>query len=111
MSDDRHLDVQLLLVKEVKTRIFPNWAMLDEAMTLLWSTDEVAAGALDPADLAELREAFAILSDRAARVIRAMLGRSPPVAASSVARAFYVASFMPAVQQHRLVMLRARGTS
>ena len=57
--DDRHLDVKLLTVCDVATRMFPEWAMLDdEAPTLFWSPAEIAAGALEAADPDALRDAF-----------------------------------------------------
>jgi hypothetical protein len=57
--DDRHLDVKLLMVCDVATRMFPEWAMLDdEAPTLFWSPAEIAAGALEAADPDALRDAF-----------------------------------------------------
>jgi hypothetical protein len=60
--DDRHDDVRLLLNEAVDARLFPAWAMLDdEAPSLFWSPAEVAAGALEAADAAALRDAFARL--------------------------------------------------
>ncbi|HEX8402455.1 MAG TPA: BLUF domain-containing protein [Allosphingosinicella sp.] len=58
-ADDRHDDVRLLLADEVAERLFPDWSMLDdEAPSLFWSPAEIAAGALDAASPATLREAF-----------------------------------------------------
>jgi len=58
-ADDRHADVHLLLEDEVAVRMFPDWAMLDdEAPSLFWSPDEVAAGALEVASPEALRGAF-----------------------------------------------------
>lgn len=65
VADDRHSDVQLLLVRDVTERMFPTWAMLDdEAPSLFWSPAEVAAGALEAASPDELREAFGRLRGR-----------------------------------------------
>ena len=65
VADDRHVDVRLLLVRDVTARMFPDWAMLDdEAPTLFWSPDEVAAGALEAASPDALREAFGRLNGR-----------------------------------------------
>ena len=64
-ADDRHLDVRLLLVQEVATRMFPQWAMLDDqAPSLFWSPSEVAAGALEAAGPGALLAAFAKLSGK-----------------------------------------------
>lgn len=63
--DDRHSDVRLLLTDDVADRMFPAWAMLDdEAPSLFWSPDEVAAGALEAASPMALRGAFARLRGR-----------------------------------------------
>ncbi|MCH4891994.1 MULTISPECIES: BLUF domain-containing protein [unclassified Sphingomonas] len=65
VADDRHGDVRLLVSAEVDARMFPNWAMLDdEAPSLFWSPDEIAAGALDRASADDLRTAFAQVRDR-----------------------------------------------
>ena len=61
--DDRHNDVRLLLTDTVAKRLFPQWAMLDdEAPSLLWSPEKVAAGAIEAAGPAELTRVFARLS-------------------------------------------------
>lgn len=63
--DDRHGDVRLLLTDDVAERMFPAWAMLDdEAPSLFWSPAEIAAGALEAASPAALRELFARLHGR-----------------------------------------------
>ena len=57
--DDRHSDVRLLLAGTVSERIFPRWEMLDDqAPTLLWSSEEVAAGAIEGASKSELLGVF-----------------------------------------------------
>ena len=62
-ADDRHFDVRLLLNEDVATRMFPAWAMLDdEAPSLFWSPEDVAAGALEAASPDELRAPFTRLS-------------------------------------------------
>ena len=61
--DDRHGDVRLLLADTVDTRLFPRWEMLDdEAPSLLWSPAEVADGAIEATNPAELLRLFARLS-------------------------------------------------
>lgn len=63
--DDRHCDVQLMLKEDEVERMFPGWDMLDdEAPSLFWSADEVAAGALDAAGPEALRGAFERLRER-----------------------------------------------
>jgi Sensors of blue-light using FAD len=63
LADDRHTNVELLLTEEAPQRMFPAWSMLDdEAPTLFWSAEEVAAGALGRANPDELRAPFARLS-------------------------------------------------
>ena len=49
-ADDRHCDLRLLLAETVDQRIFPEWDMLDDEMpTLTWTTEEIAAGAVEAA--------------------------------------------------------------
>lgn len=62
-EDDRHANVELLLSEDMGERMFPNWAMLDDtAPSLIWSVQDVAAGALEAASPDELRALFARLS-------------------------------------------------
>jgi hypothetical protein len=61
--DDRHTNIQLLLEEDASERMFPAWAMLDdEAPSLFWSADDVAAGVLDSASPEELLAPFIRLS-------------------------------------------------
>lgn len=63
LSDDRHTNVDLLLTEDMGERMFPAWAMLDdEAPSLFWSAQDVAAGALEKASPEELRAPFLRLS-------------------------------------------------
>jgi hypothetical protein len=64
--DDRHVAVRKLAYRPVFERIFGSWAMLhDPVETLIWSEDEIAAGALDRATAEEVEKVF---EDLAARV-------------------------------------------
>lgn len=46
--DDRHVDVQTLVMRTIKTRLFPDWAMRDDpAQSWVWSRDAVREGAVD----------------------------------------------------------------
>lgn len=57
--DDRHVEVTMHHSSTEKTRMFGAWAMLhDPAVTLLWSMDEIADGALDAAAPGEIRDIF-----------------------------------------------------
>ena len=48
--DDRHVDVTKLLQRDVKTRLFPEWAMRDDpAHSWVWSMEDVANGAVENA--------------------------------------------------------------
>jgi len=45
-QDDRHLDVQLKVKREVEARLFPDWAMRhDPARSWMWTAAEVDKGA------------------------------------------------------------------
>lgn len=62
-EDDRHANVELLLSEEAEARMFPNWAMLDdEAPSLFWSAEDVAAGTLEAATPEQLLAPFIRLS-------------------------------------------------
>ncbi len=63
LEDDRHANVELLLTEPMGERLFPAWAMLDdEAPSLFWSAQDVAAGVLEAATPDELRAPFVRLS-------------------------------------------------
>ncbi|MFN3722490.1 MAG: BLUF domain-containing protein [Paracoccaceae bacterium] len=59
--DDRHIEVRELLRREIgeDARMFGAWAMKDDpATSLIWSRDEVAAGAPERAGEAEVLAVF-----------------------------------------------------
>ncbi len=59
LKDDRHLDAQILLTGSISQRLFPLWAMHhDPANSLMWTQDEVDAGALHTASPDALRMIF-----------------------------------------------------
>ena len=47
-KDDRHLEIEVLLTeKDIKVRLFPNWAMKDDPVkSWMWSKKEIADGAV-----------------------------------------------------------------
>ncbi len=58
-TDNRHLDVRLLVDESVSGRLFPEWAMRDDpARSWMWSQAQVAAGAIDNATRTELVAVF-----------------------------------------------------
>ncbi len=58
-EDDRHLAIRQLVSAPVDSRIFPDWAMLDDpARSWLWSEADVAAGAVISAAPGEVRAVF-----------------------------------------------------
>lgn len=58
-KDDRHLEVRRLLAGPAATRIFPDWAMRhDPARSWMWTPDQVADGAPERADRAEVLGVF-----------------------------------------------------
>lgn len=66
-KDDRHLDVRRLLSGPAATRIFPNWAMRhDPARSWMWTPDQVADGAPERADRAEVLGVFQRIAVEAA---------------------------------------------
>ena len=49
-ADDRHLDINLLISRNVTDRMFPKWAMRDDpARSWMWTQAEVSAGAIGAA--------------------------------------------------------------
>lgn len=65
--DDRHTDVRLLLSDTVGEPMFPGWDMLDDqAPSLAWPPEQVAAGAIEAAGKDELIAVFARLAADAA---------------------------------------------
>jgi len=67
LRDDRHVDVRELLREPTETRLFPDWAMLDDpARSWFWSQEEIDAGALDRASTDEILAAFARVAEGAA---------------------------------------------
>lgn len=57
--DDRHLALVRLVSEPVETRLFPEWAMLDDpARTWLWTETEIAAGAIKAASPADVLGVF-----------------------------------------------------
>ena len=59
IGDDRHLEVDLLVSRPVSTRLFPKWAMRDDpARSWMWTQEEVSAGAIKSASMAEILGIF-----------------------------------------------------
>jgi Sensors of blue-light using FAD len=61
--DDRHTDISKLWSSEIKTRLFPEWAMRhDPAQSWMWTREQVTAGAVERATPDDVRAVFARLS-------------------------------------------------
>ncbi len=59
-SDDRHVDVRVLLRVAATGRLFAGWAMLDDpARSWIWTKQQVDGGELDRASPEEILAAFA----------------------------------------------------
>jgi hypothetical protein len=62
--DDRHVNVTKLVQRNIKTRLFPNWAMRhDPPYSWVWTMDEVANGAVEQATDDEVLHFFTKLSN------------------------------------------------
>ena len=60
LGDDRHLDVKLIGCRDVETRLFPEWHMRDDpARSWMWTSEQVAGGALNAASEDDVRAIFA----------------------------------------------------
>ena len=58
-SDDRHLEVAVLVREHVETRMFPEWDMKhDPAQSWLWSPDEIHNGVLNSVTPDQVRAVF-----------------------------------------------------
>lgn len=63
-SDDRHLEMNLLVSRLVIDRLFPKWAMRDDpARSWMWTQQEVAAGAIAAATSAQVLAIFERLAN------------------------------------------------
>ncbi|WP_223421562.1 BLUF domain-containing protein [Tateyamaria pelophila] len=61
--DDRHVEIRKLVAKSVQTRMFSDWAMLhDPEKSWIWTSEEIADGALDRASPEDFEKVFADLS-------------------------------------------------
>ena len=59
VSDNRHVDVNLLFEEPASDRLFPEWAMRDDpARSWMWTQAQVAAGAIANATRPELLAVF-----------------------------------------------------
>ena len=59
-ADDRHLEIEVLFTDEnIKTRLFPDWAMKDDPVkSWMWSQKEVAEGAVRKSTELEIMNIF-----------------------------------------------------
>ncbi len=68
-QDDRHLDVNRLLSRRIRKRLFPDWAMRDDpAKSWMWSVAEVDRGAVARASKTQLLALFERLATEPAGV-------------------------------------------
>ena len=58
-GDDRHLEINLLVSRQITERMFPKWAMRDDpARSWMWTQAEVSAGAIQAATPAQILAIF-----------------------------------------------------
>jgi Sensors of blue-light using FAD len=59
IGDDRHLEIHLLVSRDVTERMFPKWAMRDDpARSWMWTQAEVSAGAIQAATPSQILSIF-----------------------------------------------------
>jgi hypothetical protein len=64
--DDRHVEIEPLVRRQVPDRIFPDWSMRDDpARSWMWTMDDVANGAVRNASEAEVVGVFERLATEA----------------------------------------------
>ena len=57
--DDRHVEVEVLIQRTARNRLFPNWAMKDDPVeSWMWSQTEVAEGAVLRSSQNEIMSVF-----------------------------------------------------
>ena len=62
--DDRHVQVKLMVQRQVEARMFPGWAMRDDpAKSWIWSIDAVKNGAVERATDEEVLVFFTRLAE------------------------------------------------
>jgi hypothetical protein len=67
LRDDRHVDVVSLLTGDIDQRLFPKWSMRhDPVQSWMWTSEEVARGAVIRASKQEIREIFVRLAEEPA---------------------------------------------
>ncbi|MGA9409870.1 MAG: BLUF domain-containing protein [Roseobacter sp.] len=67
LTDDRHVEMRVLVRSQVEDRLFPEWAMRhDPAHSWMWTAKEVANGALDRASARDVRAVFLRLANQKA---------------------------------------------
>ena len=67
LTDDRHVEMRVLVRSQVEDRLFPEWAMRhDPAHSWMWTAKEVANGALDRASARDVRAVFQRLANQKA---------------------------------------------
>lgn len=65
LTDDRHVEVQVLVRSQIDDRLFPEWAMRhDPAHSWMWTAEEVAKGALQQASARDVRAVFLRLANQ-----------------------------------------------
>lgn len=64
--DDRHVGINKLVSRQVRSRMFGNWAMLHDPITsLIWTKDQIAEGILDRLSPTEITDMFESVSRNA----------------------------------------------
>jgi Sensors of blue-light using FAD len=59
IGDDRHLEIHLLVSRDVTERMFPEWAMRDDPVrSWMWTQAEVSAGAIQAATPSQILSIF-----------------------------------------------------
>lgn len=67
IADDRHLEIDLLVSRDVTERLFPEWAMRDDpARSWMWTQTEVSAGAIKAATPTQILAIFERMATEAA---------------------------------------------
>jgi len=69
-TDDRHANIVKLVERPIRFRLFPEWAMRDDPVqSWMWTREEVAAGEVERAQVADVMSVFIRLVNKRPQVV------------------------------------------
>lgn len=69
-ADDRHANIVKLIERPIRFRLFPEWAMRDDPVqSWMWTREQVAAGDVERAQIADVISVFVRLMNKKPQVV------------------------------------------